>query len=130
MISRLRSLFPRDPLDAISGAVDTVERYQGQQRDVIIASYGIGDPDLIEAEDEFLYDLNRFNVLASRARAKVIVFCTTALLEHISNDIKVIEKSRLLKTFVSSYCLDPRRIQLGYYKDGNFISKSGEVRRR
>jgi len=130
VISRLRSLFPRDPLDAISGAVDTVERYQGQQRDVIIASYGIGDPDLIEAEDEFLYDLNRFNVLASRARAKVIVFCTTALLEHISNDIKVIEKSRLLKTFVSSYCLDPRRIQLGYYKDGNFISKSGEVRRR
>src|SRR5258708_9060153 len=72
VVSRLRQIFPDDPAEAIFGAVDTVERYQGQQRDIILASFGIGDPDMIEAEDEFLYNLNRFNVLASRARAKVV----------------------------------------------------------
>ena len=56
--------------DCIKDAVDTVERFQGQQRDVIIASYTLGDPDQIAEEEEFLMSLNRFNVIASRARAQ------------------------------------------------------------
>ena len=58
--------------DWIRDAADTVERFQGQQRDVIIASYTLGDPAQIAEEDEFLMSLNRFNVIASRARAKLL----------------------------------------------------------
>jgi superfamily I DNA and/or RNA helicase len=110
--------------------VDTVERYQGQERDVIIASFGIGDPDLIEAEDEFLYSLNRFNVLASRARAKIIVLLTQSLLQHLSNDIRVLKESRLLKQYAESYCRDPQQIQLGYIRDGQVVMRNGVLRRR
>ncbi len=130
VVRRLREVFPNDRAEQIYGAVDTVERYQGQQRDVIIASFGIGDPDLIQAEDEFLYSLNRFNVLTSRARAKVIVLLTQSLLQHLSNDIQVLKESRLLKRFVESYCLHPRRIQLGYLKAGQVQERNGVLRRR
>lgn len=130
VINRLRQILPSDPAEEIFGAVDTVERYQGQERDIIIASFGIGDPDLIQAEDEFLFNLNRFNVLISRARAKVIVFCTQSLLQHLSEDIKVLDESRLLKGFAEAFCHDPEQIVLGYYSTSGWIERQGLLRRR
>lgn len=88
----------------VRGAVDTVERFQGGQRDVIIASFGLGDPDLIASEDEFLYDLKRFNVMVSRARAKVIVLLSRSVLHHLANDQNVARASGLLKAYVHQYC--------------------------
>lgn len=52
--------------------IDTVERFQGQEKTLMIASFGLGDADQIAAEETFLYSLNRFNVAASRAQAKFI----------------------------------------------------------
>jgi DNA replication ATP-dependent helicase Dna2 len=104
IVHRLQEIFRSDAAEDIRGAVDTVERFQGQQRDVIIASFGIGDPDIIGSEDEFIYNLNRFNVLTSRARAKVILFVTRSLLDHLSDDVKVLEQSRLIKQFAEGFC--------------------------
>lgn len=129
VISRLRQIFPQDPAASIYGTVDTVERYQGQQRDVIIASFGIGDPDLIRGEDEFLYSLNRFNVLVSRARAKVIVLLTQSMLQYLSNDIGVLKESRLLKQFAESYCTDSQQIELGYIRNGVVENRRGSLKR-
>jgi hypothetical protein len=130
VVSRLRQIFPGDSAEQIYGAVDTVERYQGQQRDVIIASFGVGDPDIVQAEDEFLFNLNRFNVLASRARAKLIVFATQSLLQHLSDDIAVLEESRLLKHYAESYCSDPQQLSLGYLHSGEVVVRPGVLRRR
>lgn len=129
VVNQLRQIFPDDSVEQIYDAVDTVERYQGQERDVIIASFGIGDPDLIEAEDEFLYSLNRFNVLASRARAKIVVFLTQSLLQHLSDDVRVLKESRLLKQYAESFCRDPQRIQLGYMQSGQVVVRNGVLRR-
>lgn len=116
--SRLQQVFPATPPALIRGAVDTVERFQGQERDLIIASFALGDPDAITAEDEFLYSLNRFNVLASRARAKLIVLVTQDIVDHLANDIDVLRASRLLKLYAEAFCRHDRSMDLGYIQGG------------
>ena len=54
-----------------SPVVDTVERMQGNEREMILVSYGVADREYAEAEAEFLLDPNRFNVSVTRARAKL-----------------------------------------------------------
>ncbi len=104
VFTRLCALFPEDDPLLIRSAVDTVERFQGQQRNLIVCSFSVGDADLIRDEDEFLMDLRRFNVILSRARAKVIVFVTRELLDHLSDDVEVLRESAFLKHFVSQHC--------------------------
>ncbi len=116
IVAQLQSMFPDESPDLIRGAVDTVERFQGQQRDIILASFGIGDPDVIASEEEFLYNLRRFNVMASRARAKLIVFLTESLIEHLSNDQDVLEESLLIKRFAEQTCTSAGTVTL--YESG------------
>jgi hypothetical protein len=104
IINQLQQFTETGQEDLIRDAVDTVERFQGQQRDVIIASYAVSDPDLISDEDEFLLGLNRFNVLQSRARAKVIVILSEELIQHLSSDLEVLEESSLLKDYATLFC--------------------------
>ena len=54
--------------------VDTVDKLQGQEREAIIVSYGVADPELINREAEFIYSRNRLNVALTRAKKKMIVF--------------------------------------------------------
>ena len=98
----------------IRGAVDTVERFQGHQRDVIIASFALGDPDQIEDEEEFLMRLNRFNVMASRARAKLVVLVSRQVVDHLAKEVEVLRESRLLKVFAESFCNQGRPTAVGY----------------
>ena len=128
IVYRLQEIFGSHSAEDIRGAVDTVERFQGQQRDVIIASFGIGDPDIIGYEDEFLYYLNRFNVLTSRARAKVVGFDTRSLLDHLSDDTKVIEHSRLIKQYAEAFCQPVEAMILSYKKQDEVITRTGQLR--
>ena len=100
--------------EAIRESVDTVERFQGQQRDIIIASYTLGDPDQIAEEDEFLMSLNRFNVIASRARAKLVVLVSQEVIGHLAHDIDVLRESRLLKLYAEGFCNNARPMLLSY----------------
>jgi DNA replication ATP-dependent helicase Dna2 len=97
---------PGDVLDHadIINAVDTVERFQGQQRDVIVMSYALGDVDSIRTEEEFLLSLRRFNVAASRARAKLVVVVSDQVLHHLATEIDVLRSSDLLKRYAFEYC--------------------------
>ena len=128
IVSRLQTIFAGHDPSAIWNAVDTVERFQGQQRDVIIASFGLGDAELIRSEDEFLYSLNRFNVMASRARAKLIVLLTRSLVDHLADDSDVLQQSRLLKNYAESFCQSPTQIMLGHRENGVDIVKPGVLR--
>ena len=47
----------------------------------MIATFALGDPDAISDEDEFLLSLNRFNVMASRARAKLVVLVSRQVVD-------------------------------------------------
>lgn len=119
VISGLQRVFGAAiPPAMIRDSVDTVERFQGQQRDVMIATFALGDPDAISDEDEFLLSLNRFNVMASRARAKLIVLVSRQVVDHLSADPEVLRGSALLKTFVETFCANKRAMTLGYYAQG------------
>lgn len=122
IVSRLIEVFGATGAlaDAIRDAVDTVERFQGQQRDVMIASFALGDPDQIQDEDEFLMSLNRFNVMASRARAKLIVLVSRQVVDHLANEVDVLRDSRLLKVFAESFCSQSSASTLGFHNsNGN-----------
>lgn len=60
--------------------IDTVEKMQGQECDVVIVSYGVSDAEYAMLEGEFIYSLNRLNVAITRARSKCIVFLPRPLL--------------------------------------------------
>ena len=115
--SRLQQIFKDTGVrpSAIRDAVDTVERFQGQQRDIILASFALGDPDSIREEDEFLMSLNRFNVMASRPRAKLILFASEEVIDHLSSDAVVLRESRLLKLFVNSFCRSSQEMTLSCF---------------
>jgi DNA replication ATP-dependent helicase Dna2 len=104
ILERLDAIMPPE-VDrlAMAKAVDTVERFQGQQKAVMIASFGIGDPDQIAAEEEFLFGLNRFNVIVSRARAKMIVVMSRGMADHLPRELAVLRGSKLLKNFVGRH---------------------------
>lgn len=53
--------------------IDTVERLQGQDVDVIILTMSVSDIDYFKTQDTFLLNKNRLNVMVSRAKLKVIV---------------------------------------------------------
>ena len=60
--------------------IDTVDKFQGQQRDAVIVSYGVSDIERIAVQKEFIYSRNRLNVSLTRARFKNIVFLSKALM--------------------------------------------------
>jgi hypothetical protein len=130
IVARLQQIFGLAgvPPAAIRGAVDTVERFQGQQRDVIIASFALGDPDAIGDEDEFLMSLKRFNVMASRARAKLIVLVSREIVDHLAAELDTLRESKLLKVFVETFCSSHRPMNLGYLEGGTVQPRPGEFR--
>lgn len=85
--------------------VDTVDKLQGQERDVVLVSYGVADGEYAEAEAEFLLSNNRFNVAATRARHKLVVFVSSTVLDVVPSDQKVLLDSMMLKEF-RTFCCD------------------------
>lgn len=132
VVSKLQALF--EPLGddgrLIRDAVNTVERFQGQQRDVIIASYALGDPDAIADEDEFLLSLNRFNVMASRPRAKLVVLASQEVINHLPGDLEVMRDSRLLKYFAETFLDDRADCEIPFMDGNNVGRKAGSFRFR
>ena len=79
--------------------VDTVDKLQGQERDVVVVSYGVADEEYAEAEAAFLLSSNRFNVATTRPRRKLIVLCSDAVLDVVPQDRDVLLEAMMLKGF-------------------------------
>lgn len=65
---------------------DTVERFQGDERDLMILNGTVSDPDYVDSESEFLLNLNRLNVAVSRMKKKCIIIASEAIFNHIPLD--------------------------------------------
>lgn len=82
--------------------VETVDRIQGKERDVVLLSYCVADPEFALAEAEFIFSTERLNVAITRARTKLICFVSRRLLEAVPGDQNLLDKAELLREFVFS----------------------------
>lgn len=98
----------RFPALAAADAIDTVERFQGGERDVIIVSATASDPSYVLAEAGFLLNLNRLNVAISRPRRKLIVIASSTIFRLLTDDLDLFEHALLWKHLR----YDPALIQL------------------
>ncbi len=77
--------------------IDTVERLQGAERDVVLVSMTSSDPDRIESP--FLNNPNRFNVAITRARHKLIVVGSAAFFTQVPHTDAGLEAHRCFAAY-------------------------------
>lgn len=82
--------------------VETVDRIQGKERDAIILSYCVADPEFALAEAEFIFSPERLNVASTRARTKLVMIVSRRLLEAAPAEQETMDKAELLREFVFS----------------------------
>jgi hypothetical protein len=98
--------WPRDELPV----VDTVERMQGNERELILVSYAVADREYAEREAEFLLNPNRFNVSITRPRSKLIVFMSEDVLRTVPQDEEVMTESTAIKGYPAHFPDPPREL--------------------
>ncbi len=72
--------------DVAALTVDTVERIQGQERDVVLISMAVGDADSLDHRAAFFFSVNRLNVALSRARRKVVLVASRGAFAALPTD--------------------------------------------
>jgi superfamily I DNA and/or RNA helicase len=81
--------------------IDTVERIQGAERDVILFGFTCSDPDQVMGE--FLNNPNRFNVAITRARHKLIVVGSETFFTAVARNEESLRANVCFKDFVEEY---------------------------
>ena len=80
----------RLPKDKVASCViDTVERMQGQEREVIIIATSAADLDFLYRIADFIYMPERLNVSVTRARSKAIVIAHDVFLDVVHEDAHI-----------------------------------------
>lgn len=77
--------------------IDTVERVQGAERDVVVLAFTTSDPDFTEGP--FLNNPHRFNVAITRARRKLIVVASQAFFATVPRTEDGLQANRCFKAF-------------------------------
>jgi superfamily I DNA and/or RNA helicase len=106
----LRQAFPklsiRDPVTGLltRSAIDTVERFQGGERTVILVSATESDRAYLLASSEFLLDPRRLTVALSRAKQKMILVASRSVFSLFSPDEETFANSLLWKNLLLRTC--------------------------
>jgi DNA replication ATP-dependent helicase Dna2 len=91
--------------------VDTVERIQGQEREVVVVSLTAGDPAESKGRGAFHLSLNRLNVALSRARTKAILIASAhafRALPHDAEGLRMASRCKELRDRMA--CVDLTRL--------------------
>ena len=84
----------------VGAVVETVDKIQGKERDAIIASYTVSDPEFALAEAEFIFSVERLNVTITRARTKLILIVSRRLLDVVPQDEGTLDAAQILRELV------------------------------
>jgi len=80
-IRKILSIVPDLPGIHRLVVADTVDRFQGQERDAMILTFASSRPDFILRIADFLFQPERLNVAVTRARLKTIILASDKLLQ-------------------------------------------------
>lgn len=72
-VNRLKSILP------VEARVGTVDKFQGQEAEVVLVSMATSNGDYLPRNIEFLYSKNRLNVAISRAKCLAVMVANPAL---------------------------------------------------
>lgn len=95
----IRNMLSQGP-EGAGLVVETVDRIQGRERDALLVSYTVADPEFALAEAEFIFSSERLNVTVTRARAKLILVISRRLLEVVPSDEDLVDKAETLREFI------------------------------
>jgi hypothetical protein len=84
-------------LPELAESIDTVERFQGGERDLVVVSATVSDREFAQAESSFLLEPRRLTVAISRPRRKLVVVASRAIFDLIPSDLDEYERSALWK---------------------------------
>ena len=77
--------------------VDTVERIQGQEREVVLVSLTAGDPRETSGRGAFHLSTNRLNVALSRARTKAVLVASSHAFRALPHDTEGLRQASCCK---------------------------------
>ena len=106
----LRQSFPQlcimDPTSGlpVRSAIDTVERFQGGERTLILVSATESDRAYLLASCQFLLDPRRLTVALSRAKRKMILVASRSIFSLFSTDEETFANSLLWKNLLLRTC--------------------------
>ncbi|WP_394742941.1 AAA domain-containing protein [Natronococcus roseus] len=87
-----------DEMEGEAVQVETVNRFQGGERDLMVVNATVSDPNYIAAEDEFLLTENRINVSFTRHRDLLIVLAPESLIGYLPEAPDLYEQASLWKS--------------------------------
>ncbi len=118
----MSSLVRRHPetVAVVLSAADTVERFQGGEREVIVVSATESDPQYLLAAGEFLLEPRRLTVALSRAKRKMVLVASRSVFNYFSAEEEVFVNSQLWKSLLRRTCtvslwegeVEGRRVQV------------------
>jgi DNA replication ATP-dependent helicase Dna2 len=98
----LAALLAETNIDIKKIFIDTVERIQGQERDLVFYSIVTSDPKLILEKANFLLQPQRLNVALTRARKKRIVVGSSVLFDLQAADPEVAGWLKIFRAYYDS----------------------------
>jgi superfamily I DNA and/or RNA helicase len=93
--------------EVLVSAVDTVERFQGDERTVMLIGATESDRDYLLVSSKFLLDPRRLTVALSRARQKMILVASRSVFEIFSTDEETFANAQLWKNLLRKTCTVP-----------------------
>lgn len=122
----------RSEVDEDDLTVNTVETFQGDQRNLMMLSMTGSDPGHVTVQNDFLLDPHRFNVGASRMQQKVVIIASKSLFQAVTptGDTEDYEDQKIWKDMYETMGgLDPdtgQTYELGAFTRGHLSDELEE----
>ena len=95
---------------ALRNSVVSVEKYQGNARSFLVASFGVSAHDQLKSEEQFLYDIRRLNVLISRPKERLLIVCAQSLIDYTPSDPDAVFGNERLQKLYYQFCQREREL--------------------